>query len=252
VCCSVLQCVAASLQFVTVFCSAVVCFLHLRKPFLECLAKKKLSQFFLSKIWGAGQMFFVVTALEKAQKKNCTWESLFWSAGQKKIAKMFLAQIFFSKIWGAGQMFVLTLEKAHTAASPCNNTLQHTATHCNAGSGCVGSVGCCESCNALKAQGGPIAPQCIQVTHCNTLQHTATHCNTLQHTATHCNTLQHTPIALQCLQVTHMNTHMNKSCPTCGLVMSHIWMIHVSLKWVMSHIWMSHVAHLSESCLTYE
>jgi len=37
-------------------------------------------------------------------------------------------------------------------------------------------------------------------THCNTLQHTATHCktldttrwNTLQHTATHCNTLQHT------------------------------------------------------------
>ena len=24
------------------------------------------------------------------------------------------------------------------------------------------------------------------ITHCNTLQHTATHCNTLQHTATHC------------------------------------------------------------------
>jgi len=28
-----------------------------------------------------------------------------------------------------------------------------------------------------------------EVTHCNTLQHTATHCNALQHTATHCNTL---------------------------------------------------------------
>ena len=37
-----------------------------------------------------------------------------------------------------------------------------------------------------------------QVTHCNTLQHTATHCNILQHTATHCNTLQHT--------ATHCNT----------------------------------------------
>jgi len=32
----------------------------------------------------------------------------------------------------------------------------------------------------------------INVTHCNTLQHTATHRNTPQHTATHCNTLQPT------------------------------------------------------------
>ena len=47
-----------------------------------------------------------------------------------------------------------------------NQTLQHTATHCN----------------TLQHT----------VTHCNTLQHTAAHCNTLQHTATHCNTLQHT------------------------------------------------------------
>jgi len=30
------------------------------------------------------------------------------------------------------------------------------------------------------------------ISHCNTLQHTATHCNTLQHAATHCNTLQYT------------------------------------------------------------
>jgi len=30
------------------------------------------------------------------------------------------------------------------------------------------------------------------VTHCNTLQHTATHCSTLQHSAAHCKKLKHT------------------------------------------------------------
>ena len=37
-------------------------------------------------------------------------------------------------------------------------------------------------------------PTDAEVTHCNTLQHTATHCNTLQRTATHCNT--HVAISL--------------------------------------------------------
>ena len=44
------------------------------------------------------------------------------------------------------------------------NTLQHTATHCNA---------------LQQTKHSATAP------HCNTLQHTAAHCNTLQHTATH-------------------------------------------------------------------
>jgi len=51
-----------------------------------------------------------------------------------------------------------------------------------------------------------------QITHCNTLQHTATHCNTLQHTATHCNTiLQHT-LQVQARMPTtrqHIATHFN-------------------------------------------
>ena len=47
----------------------------------------------------------------------------------------------------------------------------------------------------------------INVTHCNTLQHTATHCNTLQHAATHRNTLQHTATHRNTLQ--HTATHRN-------------------------------------------
>jgi len=44
-------------------------------------------------------------------------------------------------------------------------------------------------------------------THCNTLQHTATRCNTLQHTATHCNTLRHA--ATHCNTLQHTVTHSN-------------------------------------------
>jgi len=76
-----------------------------------------------------------------------------------------------------------------------NNTLQHTAAHCNV----VHQTAIC--CTKLQY----IVPHCntqsIEPTHmtsfphiwlgaashCNTLQHTATHCNTLRHTATHCN-----------------------------------------------------------------
>ena len=54
------------------------------------------------------------------------------------------------------------------------NTLQHTATYCN----------------ALQHT----------ATHCNVLQHTATHCNTLQHAATHCNTPQYNVIHCKTLQ----------------------------------------------------
>ena len=95
------------------------------------------------------------------------------------------------------------------------NTLQHTATHCN----------------ALQQSGLPLntwVPQVYSVQHtatnCNALQHTATHCNALQHTDTHtlpyavvhgclksvtaihCNTLQHTATHCNTLQHTHTAT----------------------------------------------
>ena len=41
-----------------------------------------------------------------------------------------------------------------------------------------------------------------QLTHCNTLQHTATQCNTMQHTATHCIHRRRTALR----QMTHCNT----------------------------------------------
>jgi len=47
------------------------------------------------------------------------------------------------------------------------------------------------------------------VTHCNTLQHTATHYNTLQHIATHCNTLQHT--ATPCNTLQHTARHLRNN-----------------------------------------
>ena len=47
----------------------------------------------------------------------------------------------------------------------------------------------------------------VQVSCCNTLQHTATRCRTLQHAATHCNTLQHT--ATQCTQCKNNAAHCN-------------------------------------------
>jgi len=87
----------------------------------------------------------------------------------------------------------------HTATTHSNNTLQHTATHCN------------------------------------TLQHTATYCNILQHTATHCNAqcprttrnwlhaLQHTATtrcsalqqhaATRCNRLQHTATHCNTQRP---------------------------------------
>jgi len=65
-------------------------------------------------------------------------------------------------------------------------------------------------------------------------------------------------------------THMNESCYTYELVMSHISMSHVThmrseasmggwvfqeschtCECVVSHIWMSHVTHINVSCQTY-
>jgi len=116
-------------------------------------------------------------------------------------------------------------------ATQCN-TLQHTATHCNAQRfERVGSIAIvftdlrytATHCNTLQHTATHLEKLCsrgnadvaLQVhiqknsrsllnspytclsTHCNTLQHTATHCNTLQHTATHCTTLHH--IAPHCI-----------------------------------------------------
>ena len=72
------------------------------------------------------------------------------------------------RVWGS-----------NTLAPHCN-TLQHTATHCNA-VGCPGANDTLQQCNTLRHT----------ATHCNTLQRAATHCNTLQHAATCCNMLQH-------------------------------------------------------------
>jgi len=66
-----------------------------------------------------------------------------------------------------------------------NETLQHTATHCNT------LQHTATHCNTRLSFHRNKALQHI-ATHCNSLQHTAPHCNTLQHTATHCNALQRT------------------------------------------------------------
>jgi len=58
------------------------------------------------------------------------------------------------------------------------NTLQRTATHCNA-----------------------LQHTTILMSFCNTLQHPSTHCNALQHTATHCNTPRYS-----CLSATPCNS----------------------------------------------
>jgi len=66
------------------------------------------------------------------------------------------------------------------------DTLQHTATHCNAPAHHLQQRVVCSAFDSTY----------------NTLQHTATHCNTLQHAAAHCNTLQHTPKHSKTLQHT--------------------------------------------------
>ena len=99
---------------------------------------------------------------------------------------------------------LITLQ--HTATTHSNNTLQHTATHCNT------LQHTATYCNTLQhtATHSALALHAIGCTHCNTLQqHAAAHCNnTLQHAATDCNTLQHTAThsalalyALGCLMI---------------------------------------------------
>jgi len=75
------------------------------------------------------------------------------------------------------------------------------------------------------------------------LLHCNTHCNTATLAATHCNTCCNTLhdtrrrwIATN-WWMSHV-AHMNESCHT--------------YEWVMSHIWMSHVTHMNESCHIYE
>jgi len=76
------------------------------------------------------------------------------------------------------------------------NTLQHTATHCNAATHCYTLQRTVIHCNRLPKRTAPEAS--MSLFDCQVLRHTATHCNTLPHTATHCHTLQHT--------TTHCNT----------------------------------------------
>ena len=79
------------------------------------------------------------------------------------------------------------------------NTLQHTATHCNAllqtyiQNRFLVSKRIYLRCATLQHTATHACPNTYicAVTHCNILQHTTAHRNTLQHTATHCNTLQH-------------------------------------------------------------
>jgi len=67
----------------------------------------------------------------------------------------------------ADQEVVVDINVHGKALLHCN-TLQHTATRCNA------------------------LPRTRTATHCHALQHSATPCNTLQHLAIHCSTLQRT------------------------------------------------------------
>ena len=72
------------------------------------------------------------------------------------------------------------------------DTLQHTATHCNTLQHTeVDTSGC--------------------RTHCNTLQHTATHCNTLQHTEADTSGCRHTYICMSCADVCHSVVHRHNS-----------------------------------------
>ena len=81
----------------------------------------------------------------------------------------------------------LPLSRNSTRLATRCNTLQHTATHCNAGY-CTTEFHV--RSNRLRDCRGRVS-QPTHATYCNLLQHIATHCNTLQHSATHCNTLQH-------------------------------------------------------------
>jgi len=85
----------------------------------------------------------------------------------------------------------------HTATH-CN-TLQHTATHCNNTSTLQRTE---RRCHTLKRT----------ETHCNALQCTAMHCNALQHTAAHCNTLQHA--ATRCNMPQRSTCYQNLQPPT--------------------------------------
>jgi len=119
------------------------------------------------------------------------------------------------------QKNILGLFFQHTTTP--NNTLQHTAMHCNALPWSILGVFVRHwnhkqknigfICLALKWRRGNngvgatwSAPGLQHIaTRCNTLQHTATRCNILQHTVTHCNTLQLT--ATHCYTLQHAATH---------------------------------------------
>jgi len=83
----------------------------------------------------------------------------------------------------------------------CNNTLQHTATHCNT----------LQHTHTQTQLSRVRAFVNFTASYCNTLLHSAvyihSHCNILQHTATHCTTQQHPAMHLH-----HDNTH--KHCNT--------------------------------------
>jgi len=76
---------------------------------------------------------------------------------------------------------------------------------------CCSALQCVETCvhHTLTSQ---LACYC-DITHCNTLQHTATHCNTLQHTAT-CNSHD---IATSHTHVTH--SHVGTCVAVCCSVL---------------------------------
>ena len=85
------------------------------------------------------------------------------------------------------------------------NTLQHTATHCTTlhqtathGNTLQRTAIFWTALHHSARTAGGALNFLFQMTHWDTLKHTATYCNTLQHTATHCNILRHT--------ATHCNT----------------------------------------------
>jgi len=107
------------------------------------------------------------------------------------------------------------------------------------------------------------------MSHCNTLQHTATHCNTLQHTAIRVRDTSRVGYDMSHLWMSFV-THLNESCCIFEWVLSRVWTSHITnmtesyewvtahVEWVMyhiwmsQHIWMSHSTHMNASWHTCE
>jgi len=142
------------------------------------------------------------------------------------------------------------------------NTVQRSATHCNAVGvyevkcvlfSFINLLHCATCCNVLQRI-ATLHNALQRITmHCNALQHSTTHCNVLQHiaahfnasqrSATHCNTAQH--IATYCSTMQHITTHCDEAqhiathCNTAQRIATHC---NTQRRWRgMSMCWCTHL-----------